>query len=62
MLAFKKLCRQLTMYQGIHSATNSKMDGHVFGTSMEKFFRVCVKAKKRHEVDILSEVCHLVDS
>lgn len=28
----------------------------VFGTALEKYFRVCVKAKKRHEVDLLAHV------
>ena len=63
MLCFQSLCLRLALNQNINSLQNhlsscdkGKSSGGVFGTSLEKYFRVCVKAKKRHEVDLLADV------
>lgn len=63
MLCFRRLCLRLALNQNINSLQNhlssrdeGKSSGGVFGTSLEKYFRVCVKAKKRHEVDLLADV------
>ncbi|XP_067933430.1 methyltransferase-like protein 25B isoform X2 [Watersipora subatra] len=53
LLAFKSLCQHLSLDQRVPERDEGNS---VFGTSLEKYFRVCVKAKKRHEVDILAEV------
>lgn len=61
-IAFKSTCHQLTLNQDITSlaqqSDSDSKDGCVFGTSLEKYFRACVKAKKRHEVDLLADVSY----
>ena len=64
VLSFRTLCHSLALDQDIASGTLSQLsaDNGVFGSSLEKYFRVCVKAKKRHEVDVLAEVGMVISS
>lgn len=58
-LTFRHLCRNLALSQDVASLgseSKNTTDNSVFGSSLENYFRFCVKAKKRHEVDVLAEV------
>ena len=59
VLSFRSLCHNLSLNQN-ESLKADTASNAVFGTSLEKYFRVCVKAKKRHEVDVLAEVTKIL--
>ncbi|KAF6017929.1 RRNAD1 [Bugula neritina] len=60
MIAFRSLCRSLSLNQKLGVVADESLGATVFGGSLEKYFRVCVKAKKKHEVDLLAEMLSIL--